>query len=382
MSYDTTQEELVSSITETYGNTVADAITQLLASVTVDPVVPTDPTTPVVIPPPVVNVATTIQEVGTVTTQTTTEGVVETRIETNSTDDVIIIDPVIFTNVVGPITIAADTVTGSEGQAFVFNGDQGVDIIFNTVERVIVGTSGADKFTVNGDKNTTVEGGEGNDTIASSGGNDYLAGGIGSDSIQSGSGNDSVYGGSGADSAMFTGNQADYTVTQTGAQTTVTNTATGETTQVVNAESLVFADATVAVEQSADVKALVTLYKQMFSSSAGRTDGQADLEGLQYWADQVDNGLSLGGAVKWMLTSAESGSNMAYLDMSVAADRETAVDLLYTQVLGRTADAEGKTYWLNELEGGASLDVVATAFVESAEFDTNQVSETDWDFMV
>ena len=120
----------------------------------------------------------------------------------------------------------------------------------------------------------------------------------------------------------------------------------------------------------------------MFSSSAGRKDGQADLDGLQYWADQVDNGLSLGGAVKWMLTSEESGANMAYLDMTVAADREKAVDLLYTQLLNRDADADGKAYWTGELENGASLDVVAQAFVESSEFEAKTVSDTDWDFIV
>ncbi|WP_191601030.1 DUF4214 domain-containing protein [Marinomonas algicola] len=372
MSYNSTQEELNASLEQTYGEVVAKAVSDLVV------LPPTDPTGPA--PTPVIHVAVTPEDLGTVTRSVNPQGVTETRITTKQEDDVIIIDPAALLGT-GPLTIAAEE-GSTKGQAFVFNGGQGVDVTFNTVERVIVGTSGSDKFTVNGDKNTTVQGGEGNDTITSSGGNDYLAGGIGSDSIQGGAGNDSVYGGSGADAVMFTGNQADYTVTQTGAQTTVTNKATGDVTQVVNAESLTFADGAVAVEQSADVKALVTLYKQMFSSSAGRKDGQADLDGLQYWADQVDNGLSLGGAVKWMLTSAESGANMAYLDMTVAADRDTAVDLLYTQLLNRDADADGKAYWTGELENGVSLDVVAQAFVESDEFATKTVADADWDFMV
>ena len=173
-----------------------------------------------------------------------------------------------------------------EGRAYFFEGDEGVVARFNTVERVIVGTNGDDNFTVEGDRNTTVDGGAGNDTITASGGDDSITGGAGDDSISAGAGNDSIYGGAGADEAVFAGNAADYTIEQNGGLITVTHNETGEVNEVVNVETLTFDDGSQAVEVSSNVQALTTLYKQLFSFNDAREQngaGQADLEGLQYW---------------------------------------------------------------------------------------------------
>ena len=279
--------------------------------------------------------------------------------------------------------------TGREsGRAYVFEGDEGVTANFNTVERVIVGTNGDDEFTIEGDKNTTVDGGAGNDTITSSGGDDSITGGAGNDSISAGEGNDSIYGGAGDDEAVFAGNASDYTIDQDGALITVTNKETGDVNEVVNVETLTFDDSSQEVEQSSNVQALVTLYKQLFSDSEKREqngDGQADLEGLQYWSDRADQGDSLGQIVLNMLRSDEAGNQLDALDLNTSEGMAAGINLLYTEVLGRAADGideTGRDYWIAEAEAGASLEDIANSFVASEELQDQFVQVSDWDFLI
>jgi len=276
-----------------------------------------------------------------------------------------------------------------EGRAYFFEGDEGVVARFNTVERVIVGTNGDDNFTVEGDRNTTVDGGAGNDTITASGGDDSITGGAGDDSISAGAGNDSIYGGAGADEAVFAGNAADYTIEQNGGLITVTHNETGEVNEVVNVETLTFDDGSQAVEVSSNVQALTTLYKQLFSFNDAREQngaGQADLEGLQYWNDRAEEGTSLGQIALSILNSDESGNKLDALDLGSAEGISAVIELLYTDVLGRAAadiDTEGRDYWINQVtEEGASLEVVADAFVASEELQEQNVQASDWDFLI
>lgn len=275
------------------------------------------------------------------------------------------------------------------GRAYVFEGDEGVVARFNTVERVIVGTNGDDNFTVEGDRNTTVDGGAGNDTITASGGDDSITGGAGDDSISAGAGNDSIYGGAGADEAVFAGNAADYTIEQNGGLITVTHNETGEVNEVVNVETLTFDDGSQAVEVSSNVQALTTLYKQLFSFNDAREQngaGQADLEGLQYWNDRAEEGTSLGQIALSMLNSDEAGNKLDALDLGSAEGISAVIELLYTDVLGRAAadiDTEGRDYWVNQAtEEGVSLEVVADAFVASEELQEQNVQASDWDFLI
>ncbi|TKJ10787.1 DUF4214 domain-containing protein [Halomonas sp. 15WGF] len=276
-----------------------------------------------------------------------------------------------------------------EGRAYFFEGDEGVVARFNTVERVIVGTNGDDNFTVEGDRNTTVDGGAGNDTITASGGDDSITGGAGDDSISAGAGNDSIYGGAGADEAVFAGNAADYTIEQNGGLITVTHNETGEVNEVVNVETLTFDDGSQAVEVSSNVQALTTLYKQLFSFNDAREQngaGQADLEGLQYWNDRAEGGTSLGQIALSMLNSDEAGNKLDALDLGSAEGISAVIELLYTDVLGRAAadiDTEGRDYWINQVtEEGVSLEVVADAFVASEELQEQNVQASDWDFLI
>ncbi|MDV7341050.1 M10 family metallopeptidase C-terminal domain-containing protein [Terasakiella sp. A23] len=86
--------------------------------------------------------------------------------------------------------------------------------------------------------NNTLTGAASDDVIFGSSGDDLLTGGVG---------NDSLFGGAGSDTAIFTGNQADYTVTKTdqGFQISDSVGSRDGVTQVKDIENLQFADATV-----------------------------------------------------------------------------------------------------------------------------------------
>ena len=310
----------------------------------------------------------------------------------NSSADVLFMNFDSITTVVGGNTddpIFFNDSGRDAGRAYVFEGDEGASVRFNTIERVIVGTNGDDNFTVEGDRNTTVDGGAGNDVITTSGGDDSITGGAGNDSISAGAGNDSIYGGAGADEAIFAGNAADYTIEQNGGLITVTHNETGDVNEVVNVETLTFDDGSQAVEVSSNVQALTTLYKQLFSGTEARDQngaGQADLEGLQYWNDRAEEGTSLGQIALSMLNSDEAGNKLAALDLSTTEGASAAIDLLYTDVLGRAAadiDTVGRDYWVNQVvEEGVSLEAVANAFVTSEELQDQNVQATDWDFLI
>ncbi|NYS60341.1 calcium-binding protein [Vreelandella salicampi] len=279
---------------------------------------------------------------------------------------------------------------GGQGQVLGFEADEdeGYTVDFNTVERVILGSNQDDVFTISGDENTTVEGGAGNDTITASGGDDSITGGAGNDAIEAGEGNDSIYGGAGDDVAVFAGNEADYTIEQDGAVTMVTNNETGDVNEVTNVETLTFDDGSQAVEQSSDVQALATLYNQIFSFNDARDnngEGQADLEGLQWWSDRVEEGTSLGQVALSMINSDEAGNKLDALDLETSEGIQSAIELLYTDVLGRATteiDEAGRDYWVAQAEQGASLEDIATSFVSSDEFDTQNVDANDWDFLL
>jgi VCBS repeat-containing protein len=76
-------------------------------------------------------------------------------------------------------------------------------------------TDGNDNF-VYTDKSDYIDAKAGNDTIDGKGGDDIIVGGDGDDSLTGGSGNDTIAGGIGIDTAVYSGNQADYSVIQLG----------------------------------------------------------------------------------------------------------------------------------------------------------------------
>ncbi len=90
-----------------------------------------------------------------------------------------------------------------------------------------------------------------------------------------------------------------------------------------------------------------------------------DQAGLQYWLGQLRTG---------QVTLAEVSDAFAggaeFNQSYGALTNEQFVDQVYRNVVGREADAEGRTYWIAQLAAGMTRGELMLAFSESAEFIT------------
>lgn len=111
---------------------------------------------------------------------------------------------------------------------------------------------------------------------------------------------------------------------------------------------------TVAATDSAEAK-ITRLYRAFFLRDP-------DAEGLAYWAGQ----LRLGAPLETIAGEfARSGEFVARYG---ALDNASFVNLLYSNVLGRSPDAGGAAHWRSVLDGGTPRGTVMVGFSESSEF--------------
>ena len=94
-----------------------------------------------------------------------------------------------------------------------------------------------------------------------------------------------------------------------------------------------------------------------------------DYAGLTFWMNYFRTGHSL-----IEISNAFAGSQ-EFVDRYGALTNSAFVDLVYQNVLGRPADAGGKTFWLGQLNGGMTRGEMMTGFSESAEFQSTSFSE-------
>lgn len=100
---------------------------------------------------------------------------------------------------------------------------------------------------------------------------------------------------------------------------------------------------------------LVRLYRAYFLRDP-------DPAGFGHWQAQRAAGVSLND-----ISAAFAGSN-EFVNGYGHLSNEQFVDLVYQNVLGRAADAAGRSYWSTQLAGGVSRGRVMTGFSESSEF--------------
>lgn len=87
-----------------------------------------------------------------------------------------------------------------------------------------------------------------------------------------------------------------------------------------------------------------------------------DASGYQYWRQQRFNGIGLD-----VISDVFAGSP-EFIGRYGNLSNTQFVDRLYQNVLGRTPDAGGRAYWINQLTGGVTRGQVMVAFSESPEF--------------
>lgn len=145
----------------------------------------------------------------------------------------------------------------------------------------------------------------------------------------------------------------------------------GVTLKAINVERIVdyrgqYIDINVTTEQ----KAIATLYQNIL----GR---QADVNGFEYWDNQLKAGQNLGQVAITMTRSTESGNTL--FNGNTSHD----LDTLYNVILKRPTDPIGKAYWSVQIDQGLqTLEQVAQGFVTSNELTTAYLQQTDWNFLV
>lgn len=244
----------------------------------------------------------------------------------------------------------ADKIVTGSGNTTVHGGD-GADVIFSGSGTANLDAGNGDDMIITGSGNATVDAGAGADTIVTSTGNTTIAGGGGSDMIVlagSGTGTTTVDGGSEFDQLNIARSADQISSEITNGVLTVTDLITGAITHAKNVEyiSLLNGDAIVMCADS-DQATIAQMYESFFGHAA-------DGSGLQYWFEHHAAGES-------MDSIAADFAKAGNFD-SGNTDNADFVEQLYVNTFGHASDADGKAYWVKELDDGATYGDVGLSF--------------------
>lgn len=192
---------------------------------------------------------------------------------------------------------------------------------------------------------------EGSNNISKS---DMARGLAGNDVFVGNKGDDYFDGGSGIDTMKFSGPRSQYNVNLnasiesksitgkyfSGATISDTVADRDGTDSAIDVERFIFGDATVAFDSLGNAGKAYRVYKAAFA----RDPMAGDKAGLGYWVSQIDKGMDMVEVAARFIDSNEFRG--VYGENPSNADFLTKV---YTNVLGRTPDQGGFTWWLNEL---------------------------------
>lgn len=87
-----------------------------------------------------------------------------------------------------------------------------------------------------------------------------------------------------------------------------------------------------------------------------------DISGLQFWQSVLMNGGTIAQVAQIFTQTAEFASLYG-----TTLSSSQFLDILYSNVLSRAADSDGKNYWLQQLAGGMSKGDILNSFAQSAE---------------
>lgn len=128
--------------------------------------------------------------------------------------------------------------------------------------------------------------------------------------------------------------------------------------------SIAFSDGTAVLDATGHAEDVAHIYRAAFHRGA-------DLAGLQYWTGQLD----AGNTAEVNVANTFAGSAEFIADYGALSDA-SFVDQLYQNVLGRSAEAGGESYWTAQLQAGASRGQVLMGFAESYENISGNVDTT------
>ena len=195
----------------------------------------------------------------------------------------------------------------------------------------------------------------GNDDIVGSTGNDTLLGFAGSDVFVENGGYNIIDGGSGVDYLDVYGSSNQYQLTFLNDFIRVDRFDGSLENDLYSVERVVFDNGTLALDYDGNAGQGYRIYQAAF-------DRTPDTAGLDYWVNQIDNGVSILQVAAGFVQSAEFrsvyGSNPSDADF---------IDKLYEDVLGREGETGGFNYWFDQMQQGASRAYVLASFSESRE---------------
>jgi hypothetical protein len=252
----------------------------------------------------------------------------------------------------GPVALdlheGARSDIGNVVQAFGYNGTGASRTVTNVAYTATVSI-------VPGAKIENATGSSYDDILIGNDLDNTLAGGDGNDLLIGAGGNDRIDGGAGIDTAGFAGVLANFRIDKVGGAIRVTDRAGGQGSDLLaNVEKLRFADVSIdlqvrdaaAAVNEARLKAVVELYVGFFNRVP-------DAEGLGYWLDQMNNGMTTDVVAENFYAAAQQhGDLTGYNGTMTNGD---FVKVVYKNVLGRaTPDADGLAYWTKALDTGAA----------------------------
>jgi subtilisin family serine protease len=168
------------------------------------------------------------------------------------------------------------------------------------------------------------------------------------------------FGKEGTDTVSYGGNQGDYTVANTNGVFTVTDNHTKVVDAFSSVERIQFSDHAVALDIDGNAGQVYRLYQAAF-------DRKPDVQGLGFWINAMDKGMTLEQVAKGFLDSPEM--KRVYGDTS----DKGFITNLYNNVLHRAADQGGFDWHVDNLSHGVSRVQELIGFSESAENVANLV---------
>lgn len=258
-------------------------------------------------------------------------------------------------NIEFAIIVGDVTVRGGSGSNVVFAGSGSQNIVL-------------------GPGNDELHGGADDDVIGSEGGQDRLFGDDGNDTLFGGQGSDLLHGGRGSDTVNYVGTSDEFIIVRDHAATRVyhkDNIAEGDL--LLNIETIRFADRDVAIQYDEEIVWISTLYSKVL-------DRQADFEGLDNWAKNLDAHGSIGRIAIEFFRSSEY-AELSGTDFSTLSGDEQ-VSLFYRELLEREPDQLGLSYWQTQMNQGATEGEVLEGIILSAEFQENLLPQQQLDFQV
>ncbi|QEI08386.1 DUF4214 domain-containing protein [Pigmentiphaga aceris] len=247
--------------------------------------------------------------------------------------------------------------------------------VFDTTENISANFNTIDRVIVGGSgENTFVVNGDHDTTIVGNNKTDTFTTTGGNDRIEAGTGTTTVNTGAGFDIVVAKGSADDYDVTIVdGALVLKSKAGAGVADTTITAKDVNFIEFSNTVGGSlADNKSIAIVGDAASATVVRLYDGllgrNAESSGAKFWVDAQAKGTSLETIATAFLNSTEFQTAHANLS------NEQFVSLLYTQGLQRTdagaADAEGVKFWVDALNNNVSRAEVAVGIVGSAEATT------------